>query len=411
MKVVIVSFMLHPNMGGGAAASAFRLARGLAQRQIDVVVITTHAERRITVSEEEGIKIYRFRPQNLYWVGDKDNYQGLQKIVWQLIDTWNPQVYATVRDILQHEKPDVVHVQKLRGLSPAVWSAAKAAECRLLIQTCRDYELMSPEGTLTSRIGRWAEKGEWFIRPYQWIRSRASAVIDVATAPSRYTLTTLTERGFFPRARQIVIPNTHGYSLEWLTRYEAPAASESTWVTHPQKKKLRLLYLGRLEKTKGVDLLCTAFLNIAEELPGLHLDIAGWGPLEDEVRHLVAGHSQIRLHGAVFGATKEELLRQCDMMVVPSVWPEVFGNVIVEAYAFGKPVIATHAGGIPELVQEGKTGFLVRAGDTASLQQAICRAAEYPTTIAHMSYACLETAKHYSLETITERYLQAYYFP
>lgn len=405
MKVVVISYIFEQDVGAGAVASALRLVQGLAQRQIDVVVITTHPHRQPSVTVEDGVKVYRLHPQNLYWVGDKEQYRGLRKVLWQLIDTWNPQVYIHVRRILQLEKPDVVHVHKLRGLSPAVWSAANAAGCRPVVQTCRDYELLSPEGTLMSRVGRWAEQGAWFMRPYGWMRAKTSRLVDVATAPSRYTLTTLTNRGFFPRAKQLVVPNTHGYSLAELAAIEATATSEA-----PRRRPgdVRLLYLGRLEQTKGVDLLCAALLSSAKDHPELHLDLVGDGTYEGQLRQSYADHPQIHFHGAVFGAAKEQLLRECDVVVVPSIWPEVFGNVIIEAYAHGKPVIATRVGGIPEIVQEGETGLLVAPDDRTALQKAICRAAEHPKMFQQMNRACFNAARRYALETITEGYLHAY---
>ncbi len=404
MKVAILSFIFEQDVGGGAVASALRLAQGLARRQIDVVVITTHRQRQSSVSVEDGVKVYRLHPHNLYWIGDKGHHGGLRKVLWQLVDTWNPQIYRRVRQILEQEKPDVVHVHKLRGLSPSVWSAAHATGCHPIVQTCRDYELLSPEGTLMSRVGRWAEQGAWFMRPYSWSRARNSRLVDVAIAPSHYTLDTLTNRGFFPRAEQLVIPNTHGFRLSELEQVKAKA----TQAAQERPPGLRLLYLGRLEQSKGVDLLCDALINIAAAHPTLHLDVVGGGTFERQLRQSYAAHPQIHFHGPLYGAAKAQIIHKCDVVVVPSVWPEVFGNVIIESYVYGKPVIATCVGGIPENIQEGVTGMLVPPNDRAALQAAIAQAAAHPQMVQQMQAACFDAARRYALETITERYLQVY---
>jgi glycosyltransferase involved in cell wall biosynthesis len=322
-----------------------------------------------------------------------------------MIDTWNPHVYRTVKSILRREQPDVVHIMKLRGLSPSLWSAAVAAGCRPLIQTCHDYEIMSPDGILVSRVGQWAREGKWILWPYQALRANLSRHVDVATSPSHYTLTTLTERGFFPQAAHIVVPSSHGYSLAQLAAYQA----ESSVRRRPALRgQFRLLYLGRLEKSKGVDLLCTVVDRVAHKRPNLRLDIVGWGDLESQLQQAYGDHPNICLHGSVFGKEKESLIANADILVVPSVWSEVYGLVITEAYVFGKPVIASRAGGMPELVREGETGFLVEPGDVAALQQVIEHVYENRHFVSEMEEACFAAARQYSFEKQTEQYLEAY---
>jgi len=367
-------------------------------------VITTHPRRQITVEHTDGLTIYRFFPWNLYWVGEKDRQQVWRKVLWQLVDIWNPHPFWVVRHILERERPDIVHVHKLRGLSPAVWAAARAAGIIPVVQTCHDYELMSPEGTLSSPVGSWARNGVCFLRPYQWIRARFSRAVAAATAPSRYTLEMLTERGFFPKAFKRVVPNSHGLSLEQVNKRREEVTAKHI----SDDRTVRLLYLGRLETIKGVDLLCAAFERCAARFPNLHLDIAGWGTLDRVLRQRYSRHPQITFHGSVFGEDKACLLAASDALVVPSVWPEVFGIVIAEAYTYGKPVIATRSGGIPELVEEEKTGFLVSLGDVDALTEALCCVAEDPVVLHKMALACFEVARRYAVEAVTEGYLAVY---
>jgi len=404
VKVALVSYLFDPNLGGGAVASARVLARGLAQQGHEVVVITTHPRRQLAVERGEGITIYRFFPWNLYWVADKDKQPRWKKVPWQLMDIWNPHVFRVVRGILAQERPDIVHVNKLRGLSPSVWAAARAAGKIPVVQTCRDYELLSPEGTLGSTVGSWAQRGAWFIRPYTWARARFSRAVTAATAPSLYTLDTLTQHGFFPKAVTMVIPNSHGLTLEQLNQsFEHAGASH-----YPTDKTIHVLYLGRLEAAKGVDTLCSAFERLAARFPSLRLDVAGWGALEPSLRERYGTHPQIAFHGPVFGEEKARLLAGCHVVVVPSTWPEVFGNVIVEAYACGKPVIASRAGGIPESVCEGETGWLFPPGDLEALADAIRRVAEDPAGANGMAQACFAAARQYAVECVVGDYAALY---
>jgi glycosyltransferase involved in cell wall biosynthesis len=404
MKVALVTHLFDSEIGGGAKESARFLAHGLTQKGCKVVVITTHPKQKTDREHTDGLTIYRLPPGNLYWVGYKDRQPTYKRVLWQLIDTWNPHAFWRVRHILCHERPDIVHVQKLRGLSPSVWTAAAAVDSGPIVQTFHDYELMSPEGTLTSQVGRYAQEKAWFLLPYQRLRAWCSRVVAAATAPSRYTMEMLSSHDFFPKALKQVVPNTHGMMLEQLD--ELKTAAKTSYIS--DEKSVRMLYLGRLEKYKGIDLLCEALEHCVARFPNVRLDIAGWGTLDTPLRQRYGRHSNIIFHEPVYGKNKINLLSTSDVLIVPSVWPEVFGIVIAEAYAFGKPVIAARAGGIPELVKEGETGFLLAPGDKKGLIEVLCRVAEDPSKLRKMAPACFEAARQYAVETITDRYLAVY---
>lgn len=400
MKVALLSYILDPQVGGGAVRSARMLAQGLATRGDDVAVITTARERPLRVEREGNVRVYSFLPWNLYWVGDKDRQPMWKRVLWQLLDVWNPHVYRVVRGILRRERPDIVHVNKLRGLSPSVWAAARA-EGIPVVHTCRDYELFSPEGTLESRVGAWAERGMWALRPYTMVRARFSQAVAAAVAPSRYTLDAHVRRGLFPRAVARVIPNSHGLTLAELDRVRADSPASGGG-------EVRILYLGRLERVKGVDLLCEAVVQCAAQFANLRLDVAGWGTLESALRQEFGNHPQIAFHGAVFGEDKARLLAACDVVAVPSVYPEVFGNVVVEAYAYGKPVLAARSGGLPELVADGATGWLVPPRDVGALAEAVGRIAAEPAAVRRVAPACFDAARRYAVEWIVGEYRSLY---
>lgn len=403
MKAVLISSFFDAQARGGAALSVRILVQGLVELGHDVTVITTHAGRELVKEKTNGVTVYRLRPCNLYWIGNKNHQPKWKKTLWQMIDTWNPCVFRLVRSIMETERPDVVHVNKLRGLSPSVWTAVRSSGHSPIVQTCRDYELMSPEGTLSGRVGAWARRGDWTLWPYQRIRGKCSQSVAAVTAPSRYTLNLLKGRGFFPHAVEQVIPNSHGLTLEELKQRESLCTTGNR-----SSETIRLLYLGRLEAIKGVDILCAAFERSAASYPHLRLGIAGWGTLETSLRQRYEGHKQITFHGPVFGEEKKRLLNTTDAVVVPSIWPEVFGVVIAEAYAYGKPAIATEAGGIPELVQDGITGWLVPSEDIDALAAALCRAAQSHTQIGAMATDCFRAARKYTRDTVVGHYLSLY---
>lgn len=402
MKVVLLSYLFGANTGGGAVAAVRYLARGLRERGVEVTVITTHDGPQETFTTPEDVRVHALPPQNLYWVGDKDRQSVPAKILWQLIDVWNPRLFTPVKQLLELEAPDVVHIHKLRGLSSAAWSAAAAAVSGPILQTCHDYEVMSPEGTLTGRLGQMAINRDWRLRPYQAVRAHVSNHVDAVTAPSQFTLSTISDGGYFRGAAKIVVPNSHGLSNDELRTIRCTDSHT------PPTQTIRFLYLGRLEATKGVRVLLDAYTSIADIKPQIELHVAGYGSQEAQLRKEFENHPRIWFHGALFGEAKAALMRSCDVVVVPSVWPEVFGIVVIEAHAFGKPVIGSNIGGIPELIEEGKTGFLVPHGDSDALATAMLRFVDTSSLAKSMSEACFNASEAYSIEEITERYLEVY---
>lgn len=399
MKIAILTYLYHPDRWGGAPRSAYLLARGLRDSGAEVLVVATHGGPD-EVTDEDGIVVHRLSPRNIYWVAEKDAKGVLMKSAWQIVDLWNPFIYRTVGQILREARPDVVHVHKMRGLSPSVWAAARKAGSRAIIQTCRDYELLSPEGTLTSRLGRMAERDSLPTRPYRMLRAALSRTVSGATAPSRYTLRALLQRGFFPGAMSAVIPNSHGLPRAALARRGALPADDPG--------RIRILYLGRVERTKGVLDLCQAFTRLPASCAGATLDVVGDGGELEALRARFGDHPRIVFHGALHGSRKEEMLRECLVVVAPSVWPEVFGNVIAEALSYGKPVIGTSVGAIPELIDHGVTGMLVRPSDPDALAGALAAFIQEPSMARSMRNACLRSGARFSLDAVVEGYARFY---
>lgn len=402
MKVLVVSYLLNPLLGGGAVTTALNLCTGLVNEGVEVVAVTTTDHREARESYADGFKVIEFRPKNIYWVADKDKQSVLKKVVWQSIDIWNPHVYRYMSNVILAEKPSVVHVNKLRGLSPAIWAAA-TKHGTPIVQSCHDFELLSPEGSLESGVGRLALNRHWTIQPYQRLRSVLSNRVNVATAPSAFALNTITEMGFFRNSRKVVIPNSHGFTDSELLQLE------NTPNTPTDDDDVRhFLYLGRLESIKGIDTLCQAFSDVVDVSPCVRLDIAGSGSRFDMLAKEYAHVPQIRFHGHLTGEAKAQLINRAYMIVVPSIVREVFGISIVEAYAYGKPVIASRIGGIPEVISEGRTGILVDPGNKEELRNAILNASREPEAIKAMSINARAAARRYTLESVTRAFVEVY---
>jgi glycosyltransferase involved in cell wall biosynthesis/GT2 family glycosyltransferase len=143
---------------------------------------------------------------------------------------------------------------------------------------------------------------------------------------------------------------------------------------------LRLLFVGRLEARKGIDVLFEALPSLLAKYPWVYADIVGDDKLPgpDGRPHRAAFEavlpkdqlSRVRFHGEVSEDHLRGFYRACDIFVAPSRF-ESFGLILVEAMMFGKPVVAGRAGGMVEVVAEGSTALLADPGDTASLAECL----------------------------------------
>ena len=144
--------------------------------------------------------------------------------------------------------------------------------------------------------------------------------------------------------------------------------------TYPQGS-FRICYIKKHEYKYGPELLLDAVLRLLDDGLDIELTMAGEGKLTGQLRQKVerAGQSdRIRFPGFVDHSQIYDLLGCHNLMVMPSVQEsESFGVAAVEASACSRPVIASRIGGVPDVIQEGKTGLLVPPGDSLALAEAI----------------------------------------
>lgn len=149
------------------------------------------------------------------------------------------------------------------------------------------------------------------------------------------------------------------------------------WMTECTPKKSKsVLYVGKLTKYKGIDVLIDAASRIAKEVPDFQLRVVGTGPLRDVCEAKVRKMNlckNIRFLGKVDEKTLYQEYRNAMLFVCPSTWPEPCATVLLEAMAYRLPIVASEVGGIPEIVQDMKNGLLFRPRDSYSLEKCVLK--------------------------------------
>ncbi len=149
-------------------------------------------------------------------------------------------------------------------------------------------------------------------------------------------------------------------------------------VPAPRTKPLqpRVVYTGRLSKTKGVHYLLHAMSQVLRSLPNATLDILGSGHDEAEFRQLATSlriDSATTFHGWADRTTVHEIVSKASVVAFPSIYPEAFGISGIEAMMRGKPVVGFNVGGVSDWLKDGETGIVATLKNSSSLANGLTK--------------------------------------
>lgn len=253
-------------------------------------------------------------------------------------------------------QPDVIHAHSIYAqLSTAVLDAARKRGVPVVL-TAHDYKVVCPSYLMLDH-GKICEKciGRHY---YQCLLTRCHK--ESLPASAVYTAESYFNYWFkkYDSVQTFICPS--GFMREKMLDRIAP--EKLRVILNPLNLSLfpfseedegYYLFVGRMSKEKGIGPLIPVFREL-----NLPLKLAGSGPMEPEYRKMAEGASNIQFLGFQTGKALEQLYQKAHACLVPSQWYENLGMVILEALAYGKPVIGSRIGGIPELVRDGDNGVL-----------------------------------------------------
>ena len=179
---------------------------------------------------------------------------------------------------------------------------------------------------------------------------------------------------------------------------------------HIKVKHPSVLFIGRLERIKGVDILLRAISIIKKEMPEICGYIMGDGSLENELKELTKKldmEENVNFLGFKSEKEKYSYIKSVDICIIPSRY-EPFGIVCLEAMACGKPVVASNVGGLPYVIEDGKSGLLFERGNAKDLANKIIFLLQNEDLRNKMGEAGQERAKNFTWDKIAERTLKLY---
>jgi glycosyltransferase involved in cell wall biosynthesis len=164
--------------------------------------------------------------------------------------------------------------------------------------------------------------------------------------------------------------------------------SPTRQVEKKQRDEIRFIFVGMMIPNKGLDILIKAFKKLDNEKIRLYVygrdDIVP-AYYRNLLRDLSNGDERIVFRGPFGQDERRKVYEDCDIVVIPSRFPETFSLVAHEAFAFGKPVIASDIGALPEVVIDGQNGFLVPPGNVLSLTKLMDRVVREPESLSDLN--------------------------
>jgi glycosyltransferase involved in cell wall biosynthesis len=342
--------------------------------------------------------------------------------------------------LLKAERPDVAHIHNFsHHLTSSLLRVLKKYHIPVVV-TLHDYQLISPNALLfdgkfpcehraffgfgcvfhgcihhshcasllfflESAFHRFLDlslpflKGVFRLFSAEGLKRTDSKYIDAAVAPSHFLAEKYRSFRFQPKIHEVV----HFTQLRSERNVGTPQGTDLLSQDAEPSPGDEIMYIGRLSEEKGVKIL----LETARRLPATKFAIVGNGPMESLLK--AQATENVTFCGELSYEDTQLRLAQARLIVVPSLWYENCPLVILEAMAFCKTVVASRIGGIPELISDGKTGFLFPPGDVEALSGLLWKIASDDVLLREIGRNAAEAAKkRFSPEKHYKAILQVY---
>lgn len=336
----------------GVCAYTVRLAKDLVTLGHSVHVVTNGGKNQFSLTGGVNVHVVKIKKQTIYPLY---GHKTLQQVV--------SQSYAFMQKILQLSTVFAIDI-----IESPLWNSLGYAYSALSVSPPLCVRLETPL-KMVVKTHQWNESAELVALEglEKFAMRHADGIIYISDS-IKNTIETLYQWDF---SNSYIEKNYLGIE----------SIDHELAVDRSSRKILRVFFIGRLERRKGVHTLLTAIPQILVKHPDTEFHIAGDDSIVDkeygesfkahflrEVNETVA--AKVKFLGKITGEDKEKELQTCDVFVSPSLY-ESFGIIFLEAMRYGKPVIGCKAGGMKEIIEDGITGLLSEPDNAEDLARCI----------------------------------------
>ena len=412
MKIVISTDIYYPMINGVAVFSR-NLAAGLTKRGHDVLVLapSISGDFESEYDEEYGFKVVRLSskkmmlyPDQINKVPEKKDFLGMKmpQLLYKngLHVSYMPDL--EIKRVLSEFQPDIIHNQTPGPVALAILRYARRHKVAL-VSTDHAY----PDNlTQQVKLPELAKKPINAIMNAYFVSFLKRS--DYATVPTEQVLTDCIPKSklFF---RVPIEALSNGIDLSRFAKGRVNHEIYERYDINP--KKPTILYIGRVDPEKSLDVLMDAFIKVQEKVENAQLVIVGDGTMRPKLEKMAekAGISdKVVFTGRVIGKDLPQLYRTGDVFAITSK-TETQSIVLLEAMATGLPAVAVKAGAIPELVHNGENGYLCESDDVDAVAKSLICILQDKNLRETMSEKSLELIKKHDISYTLTRIEEIYH--
>ncbi len=387
MKIIIVNFRYF--ISGGPERYLFNITKLLESKGHQVVPFSVKHKLNVHTKYDHYFLDSLGSGDEVY---SKDFKKNRIRLFFKVLMRFFYSIEAKNKfsHLIKTEKPDVIYVLHYKGMiSPSIFDTAQKYNIPI-IQRISDFSSICANNVLFNyKLNQICEKcingsklngifGKCsngslvnsiikVFALYVEDMMRLSKKIDAYVVPSEFTITKLASAGV-QKNKMNFIPTF----FSGIENYKSNDITNENFI----------LYFGRVDADKGIEFLIESFKNLNLQLIVIGESISS--EYYERMKHLIVGNENISLIGKKTFAEIAEYLKKCSFVVVPSLWYDNFPNVVLEAYYFQKPVIASRIGSLQYMVEDNVTGLLFERNNKQDFINKVNFLYENPSEITRM---------------------------
>lgn len=370
MNILYLTKEFPPDTGWGGIGTYTYLTVNEMSKHVDNVVVLTSTPKKTKIETHNNVTIYRIHKSGL----------PEKRVLYPIY------VFLDLVEIIEKHKIDLIEAPEVNA-ELFFYQFLKRSFPKIIVRfhtpTFMLSELADKPPSILDKLTSYMEK-------------QMALKADALTSPTEDLANICTEKWRLTKEVEI-IPN--GIILPKNTN------------SKPTKDKV-VLFMGRLEKRKGVELLAEAIPSVLEKHPGAKFVFMGKdtesdvGKMSERLTKIAKNSPNLTFTGYVTDAEKNRLIKEATCVVLPSVW-ENFPYVCLEAMSNGKVVIATSVGGFKEIITDGRDGFLT-SRDVMSLADTIIFVLGHLKSRQLVGKNAITTTKRYNIKSMVKATVEFY---
>jgi len=379
MKIAFISSNYPRDFLGGAEIVIAKEIKYMKKMGHDVIFIgkSIKGNKFDCFEDSELGRVYLIPTLNIKPTNNKIN--NILYIIKSVID---PVSLKYLENIFKKERPDIIHFHYLRDISFFAIKIAKRYS-RNIFYTSHEYSLVCPKGGLLKSNGSECIKPHIMCLFWNMLIKRIMRSVNIL-AVSKYMLNILLKNNI-DKNKVALLYNGVDNNIK---------INEENRLKYLRSKTI--LFVGRLERNKGCEILIKAFNSM--KFYDSRLIIIGDGSQKENLKKMAMGNERIVFRGYI---KHKKLIKYYDIssiVVVPSISPESFNLVVVEAFSRGLPVVASNIGALKELIEDGKNGYLFEPGNYIELKNKLEKILCDFSLLTNICYENIKKAANFSWE-------------